>query len=305
MSFIPIESNQNDRPTIFSIPVELIESQCRGSSCGKLGGDDPLPPVGRLAQKHVSRIELVGGGGIETPRGFDQGPMWYNDGPRGRGKFDPVRMARHLLSCPIGDICVMRPTLHGVDEVSEVAALRNQSFHNELRLLAQDPDHGWIIALAPSVQHFYPPEVGKALFGGQPGVNLAADVSGCAGSWSGGYTAGAHNTTVLPPQCQPAVCPTAREEAFVGLRQLGLPLAILGADLMHRHGGSHISPAVFGVGKHGGQDCTHWCAPGMSDAIASVVLSLVDLYGGSRWAFESAAPAAPTAAAAAAAAAAH
>ena len=30
------------------------------------------------------------------------------------------------------------------------------------------------------------------------------------------------------------------------------------------------------------QDCTHWCAPGLSDAIAQVVLNLVDLYNGNR-----------------------
>jgi hypothetical protein len=33
------------------------------------------------------------------------------------------------------------------------------------------------------------------------------------------------------------------------------------------------------------QDCTHWCAPGLSDAVGSLLVSLITLYDGNRTKF--------------------
>ena len=83
--------------------------------------------------------------------------------------------------------------------------------------------------------------------------------------------------------CLARVCPPPREVVLVALQQVdGLAgLAILDGGLQHGHGLAHVvrPPLVHR------QDCTHWCAPGMSDALALVVLNLIDLYGGNRSAF--------------------
>ena len=119
--------------------------------------------------------------------GFPPGGQWFNGPPKGRGAFDPKKMARVLFGdCDKQDICVKRPTLHDIDEVAEVAALNSASFHEELKAYAEEgSDYGWSIAIAPSVQHFKPPgfsDPDHPVDGGSVGV--------C--EHSGAYTPGAH-----------------------------------------------------------------------------------------------------------------
>jgi len=60
------------------------------------------------------------------------------------------------------------------------------------------------------------------------------------------------------------------------------PLAIINGDIMHQHGKGHISP-----GPRRGllQDCTHWCAPGITDVLVHVLISLITLYHGNETEF--------------------
>ena len=101
---------------------------------------------------------------------------------------------------------------------------------------------GWTISLGKSVQHF-----NNADLGGED----------CGGG--GEYTAGA--ARVEGTGCADKVCWTQHEEALAELRELGLPLAVLGGDWMYDIGGAHVTVPPTD-GKKISQDCTHWCAPG-------------------------------------------
>jgi hypothetical protein len=55
-----------------------------------------------------------------------------------------------------------------------------------------------------------------------------------------------------------------------------LPLAILGGDMLYDVGAAHVSPAAENKkGQRLQQDCQHWCAPGINDALAGVIASLI------------------------------
>jgi hypothetical protein len=102
--------------------------------------------------------------------GFPDGVAWYNKGANkhAAGTFSPSQMADVMFGrCPENDICVSRPTLHGgaSNEETEPAALRDPEFHQALKPLASSTGtQGWSIALAPTLQHFYPPEGGVSLY---------------------------------------------------------------------------------------------------------------------------------------------
>lgn len=109
-----------------------------------------------LQAKHdnIQRLELVGGGRVVLSS-FPDGASWFRT-QRGKGAFHAGQMAKHLFgACPTNDVCVVRPTLHQINEPLELEALANAEFHAALQPYAtRGGAHGWSIALSPTVQHF-------------------------------------------------------------------------------------------------------------------------------------------------------
>jgi len=256
---------------VCSIPLELV-----------------APPQPRRGKgDNAPRLELVGGGRIQLD-GFPPGAVWFNTA-NGKGNFSAAQMAQRLFGdCGPRDICVRRPTLHDVVDDAEIRGLESPAFHDALRpyaALSPPPkdadgvDVGWGIALGPSVQHFKPPGFEE---GGEESL-----LRGCrdpaSGAPAGSYTPGAHAVAGKHQQgCLAKVCPPPRDVALSRLATLGLPLAVLGQDLAYHHGFGHILAAPAASMR---QDCTHWCAPGLSDAFGSLLVSLVTLYDGNRTKF--------------------
>jgi hypothetical protein len=60
---------------------------------------------------------------------------------------------------------------------------------------------------------------------------------------------------------------------------------LLSGDVLRRVGAAHVAPSP----RPGlAQDCTHWCAPGPTDALAHLVVALVSEHGGDAKRFEAA-----------------
>ena len=114
---------------------------------------------------------------------FPDGTRWFQCCGKGSKVLDFKRMAAILFGdCGKQDICVKRPTLHGIAEEAEVAALNSVNFHEELKAYAGEVnDYGWSIAIAPSVQHFH----------SKPGQVSDHDTGKACGA-SGAYSPGAH-----------------------------------------------------------------------------------------------------------------
>jgi hypothetical protein len=265
-------------------------------------------------------VELKGGGKI-CVGGFPHGVSLFQQ--KNSVKFDAELMAKTLFgNCPKNSICINRPTLHHEVDLQEVEAFHNESFLNHLKAKYNltNPNLGWSILIAPSVQHFVQnekerdeeeegeeeeevkaSEKEKENIEGNHKVhsrelektvneevifdNHKYKISGedfllnedeqCGGS--GHYFNNAQNTGDDETLCKPQVCAPARDRALSSLLKLKLPLAILSGDMQFNHGHSHIIRPPETFMKH---DCTHWCAPGMSDAVLSTVLSLITLYDG-------------------------
>lgn len=202
-----------------------------------------------------------------------------------------MSLSLYIYIYNIGDICIHRPTLKDEADEEEWESLHNDVLINILKEQYNKPNSelGWTILLAPSVSHFYQNKKSNEIFqnkyrierNSKPNSNmLYNDNETCGGS--GHYFMNAQSYGGATLGCKPQVCEPARENALLSIHELKLPIAILGGDLMHKQGYGHILTPQETKMKH---DCTHWCAPGISDVILSVILSLVDLYDGNHTLF--------------------
>ena len=200
-------------------------------------------------------LKLAGGGFIKL-RGFED--FWYVQ--------PPANMAKLLFQdCGGADICVHRPTMHHVNGTLEAAGL--DGAHAAIAAIAADATRAaWPIALAPNVPHYFGPD--------HSGATMSTGKEPCS---HGDYSIGAANfSRGVEPGCRGHVCPSERELALSRVRAMKLPLAILGGDMLYDVGAAHVSPAAENKkGQRLQQDCQHWCAPGINDALAGVIASLI------------------------------